>query len=159
MPASQHIAGDIELIGSLLPVSTQEDAGTAVIAGGDLCNMQEATDLWQTCPTSGIAPFAVATVYGKAVNASPSKVELWRGPGVYVYVKADSAIPANNQVASGAVTAGRVGAFVDGTTAGNRLVGRYKAKGNVTPIQGDGLTATTAAANGDLILIELYGNV
>lgn len=156
MPAPQNQTGDIELIGAIIPVSVQVDAGTAVIAGGDLVNMQEGTDVWQTCPTSGIRPFGVATVYGKAVNASPSKVEIWRGPGVYVYVKAGATIPANNQVASSAATAGRVDAFVDGTTAVNRLAGRYHAKGNVSPIQGDGVTATTTASAGDLILIELY---
>jgi hypothetical protein len=157
MPASQNLPGDVELIGSVLPVTTQEDAATAAIAGGDLCNMQEGTDLWQTCPVGGIGPTKVATPYGKIVNASPSKVELWDNVGLYVYVKADSAIPPNNQVACPAVTAGRVSPFVDGTTAVNKLVGRYKAKGNVTPIQGDGATATTAAANGDLILIQKYG--
>lgn len=156
MPASQHVAGDIELIGAILPVSVLVDATTAAIAGGDVVHMIEATDNWETCPTSGLVPFGVATVYGKALNASPSKVEIWRGPGVYVYVKADATIPANNTVASGAVTAGRVGPFVEGTTAVTRRVGRYHAKGNVTPIQGDGVTATTAASAGDLILIELY---
>lgn len=153
MPASQHVAGDVELIDGVLPVATQEDATTAVIAGGDVCNMDEAVDAWKTCPTTGVGPFRVATPYGKAVNLT--KVELWLNP-VYVYVKADSAIPPNNDVARGAVTAGRVGAFVDGTTAVNLRVGTYKAKGNVTPIQGDGVTATTAAANGDLILIRTY---
>lgn len=155
MPASQNVPGDVENIGSDLPVSTLEDATTAVIAGGDVCNMGESVDAWQTCPTTGVGPFRVATPYGKAVNASPSKVELWENP-VWVYVKADSAIPPNNDVARGAVTAGRVGAFIDGTTAVNLRVGSYKAKGNVTPIQGDGVTATTAAANGDLILIKTY---
>ena len=156
MPASQHQAGDIELIGAIIPVTQLVDAASAAIAGGDLVNMQEGTDVWQTCPTSGIKPFGVATVYGKALNASPSKVEIWRGPGVYVYIKAGATIPQNNQVASSAATAGRVDAFVDGTTAANRLAGRYHAKGNVTPIQGDGVTATTQATAGDLILIELY---
>lgn len=156
MPASQHIAGDIELIGSLIPVSILVDATTAVIAGGDVVHMIEATDNWETCPTSGLTPFGVATVYGKAVNASPSKVEIWRGPGVYVYVKAGATIPANNTVASSAATAGRVDAFVEGTTAVTRRVGRYHSKGNVTPIQGDGVTATTTASAGDLILIELF---
>src|ERR1041385_6237699 len=133
--ASQHLPGDVENIGSTLPVSTQEDATTAAIAGGDVCNMGESVDAWQTCPTNGVGPFRVATPYGKAVNLV--KVELWENP-VYVYVKADSTIPANNQVARGAVTAGRVGPFIDGTTAENLKVGQYKAKGNVTPIQGDG---------------------
>lgn len=152
---SQNQPGDPENIGQTLPVSTLEDAGTAVINGGDLCNMQEGTDLWQTCPTSGIAPFRVATPYGKALNASPSKVELWLNP-IFVYVKAGATISPNNQVASSAATAGRVDAFVDGTTAANRLVGQYKAKGNVVPLQGDGVTATTSASAGDLILILTY---
>jgi len=153
--ASQHVPGDVELIGDL-PVSTQEDATTAVINGGDVCNMTEAADAWLTCATSGIGPFRVATPYGKPVNQSPSKVELWQNP-VWVYVKAGATIPPNNQVCSSAATAGRVDAFVDGTTAVNRLIGQYKAKGNVVPIQGDGLTATTQAVAGDLILIVTYG--
>ncbi|WP_411753309.1 hypothetical protein [Serratia sp. (in: enterobacteria)] len=156
MPAPQNQTGDIELIGSIIPVSVQVDATTAVINGGDVVHMIEATDNWETCPTSGLGPFAVATVYGKAVNASPSKVEIWRGPGVYVYVKAGATIPPNNLVASSAATAGRVDAFVEGTTAVTRKVGRYHAKGNVSPIQGDGVTATTTASAGDLILIELF---
>lgn len=155
MPASQHSAGDIELIGPEMPVTTMEDATTAVIAGGDVCNMAEASDAWLTCSTTGVGPFRVATVYGKAVNASPSKVELWVNP-VYVYVKAGATIPANNDVIRSAATAGRVDAFVDGTSAVNLRVGAYKAKGNVTPIQGDGLTATTTASAGDLILIRTY---
>jgi hypothetical protein len=153
--ASANVAGDVELIGAILPATTQEDASTAVIAGGDVCNMAEAIDLWQTCPITGVGPFRVATPYGKPLNAVPSKIELWINP-VFVYVKADSAIPPNNDVARGGVTPGRVGAFIDGTTAVNLRVGRYKSKGNVVPIQGDGLTATTAAANNDLILIETY---
>lgn len=154
MPASQNQAGDIELIGAILPVTVLVDTTTAAIAGGDVVNMTEASDAWQTCPTSGIAPFGVATVYGKAVNLT--KAEIWRGPGVYVYVKAGATIPPNNQVASSAATAGRVDAFVDGTTAVNRKVGRYHSKGNVIPLQGDGVTATTQATAGELILIELF---
>lgn len=153
MPASQHLPGDIELIGSNLPVSTLEDATTAVIGGGDVCNMGEAVDAWQTCPTTGVGPFRIATVYGKAVNLV--KVELWENP-VYVYVKAGATIPPNNDVIRSAATAGRVDAFVDGTSAVNLRVGNYKAKGNVVPLQGDGVTATTAASAGDLILIKTY---
>lgn len=156
MPASQNQAGDIELIGAILPVTVLVDATTAAIAGGDVVHMIEATDNWETCPTSGLAPFGVATVYGKLLNASPSKAEIWRGPGVYTYVKAGATIPANNTVASSAVTAGRVDTFIEGTTAVTRRVGRYHAKGNVTPLQGDGVTSTTTASAGDLILIELY---
>lgn len=153
MPASQNQAGDVELIGSTLPVTTLEDATTAVIGGGDVCNMGESVDKWQTCPTTGVGPFRVATPYGKALNAT--KVELWENP-VYVYVKAGDAIPPNNDVIRSATTAGRVDAFIDGTSAVNLRVGTYKAKGNVTPIQGDGVTATTAAAAADLILIRTY---
>lgn len=153
MPASQHLPGDVELIGSNLPVSTQEDATTAVINGGDVCNMPEASDAWATCATSGVGPFRIATVYGKAVNLV--KVELWENP-VWAYVKAGATIPPNNQVCSSAVTAGRVDGFVDGVTAVNRLIGQYKAKGNVVPLQGDGVTATTAASAGDMILIKTY---
>ncbi|HJX79126.1 hypothetical protein [Glutamicibacter sp.] len=153
MPASQHVPGDPELIDGVLPVSTQEDATTAAIAGGDVCNMAEASDAWLTCSTSGVGPFRVATPYGKAVNLV--KVELWLNP-VYVYVKAGATIPPNNDVIRSAATAGRVDAFVDGTSAVNLRVGAYKAKGNVTPIQGDGVTATTSASAGDLILIRTY---
>src|ERR1044071_3651673 len=95
--ASQHLPGDVENIGSTLPVSTQEDATTAAIAGGDVCNMGESVDAWQTCPTNGVGPFRVAIPYGKPLNALPSKVELWENP-VYVYVKAGNTIPANNDV-------------------------------------------------------------
>jgi len=153
--ASSHVAGDVELIGSNLPVTTLEDATTAVINGGDVCHMNETGDLWETCPTNGVGPFKVATPYGKIVNASPSKVELWDNP-VYVYVTAGATIPPNNDVIRSAVTGGRVDAFVDGTSAVNLRVGRYKAKGNVVPIQGDGVTATTSATVGQLILIETY---
>lgn len=153
--ASSHQAGDVELIGPTLPVTTQEDATTVVIAGGDVCHMNETGDLWETCGTSGVGPFRVATPYGKAVNADPSKVELWINP-VFVYVKAGNTIPPNNDVCRSAVTGGRVDAFIDGTTAVNLRVGHYKAKGNVVPIQGDGVTATTAATVGELILIETY---
>jgi hypothetical protein len=153
MPASQNKPGDVELIGSTLPVTTLEDATTAVIAGGDVCHMNETGDAWETCPTNGVGPFRVATPYGKAVNLV--KVELWESP-VYTYVTAGNTIPPNNDVCRSAVTAGRVDAFIDGTTAVNLRVGTYKAKGNVVPIQGDGVTATTAAAAGDLILIRTY---
>lgn len=153
--ASQNQAGDVELIGPTLPATTQEDATTALIGGGDVCNMVEASDNWQTCPVGGVGPFKVATPYGKPLNAVPSKVELWVNP-VFVYVKAGAAIPPNNDVIRSAVTPGRVDAFVDGTSAVNLRIGRYKSKGNVVPIQGDGVTATTAAAAGDLILIETY---
>jgi hypothetical protein len=155
LAASQNLPGDIENIGPTLPGTTQEDATTAVINGGDVCHMAEGTDNWETCGTAGVGPFKVATPYGKPVNASPSKVELWVNP-VFVYVKAGAAIPPNNDVIRSAVTAGRVDAFVDGTSAVNLRVGRYKAKGNVVPLQGDGVTATTAAGAGDLILIETY---
>lgn len=153
MPASQHVAGDVENIGPTLPVTTIEDATTAAIAGGDVCSMAEASDAWLTAATTAVGPFRVATPYGKAVNLT--KVELWVNP-VFVYVKAGATIPANNDVIRSAATAGRVDAFVDGTSAVNLRIGRYKAKGNVTPIQGDGVTATTTASNGDLILIETY---
>jgi hypothetical protein len=153
--ASSNQAGDVELIGSNLPTTTQEDATTAVIAGGDLCHLNETGDLWETCPTNGVGPFKFATPYGKVVNADPSKVELWDNP-VYVYGKAGNTIPPNNDVIRSATTAGRVDAFIDGTSAVNLRVGRYKLKGNVVPVQGDGVTATTIASAGDLILIETY---
>lgn len=152
---STNLPGDVELIGPILPATTQEDATTAVINGGDVCNMAEATDNWQTCPVGGVGPFKVATPYGKPVNAVPSKVELWVNP-VFVYVRAGAAVPPNNDVCRSAVTPGRVDAFIDGTTAVNLRVGRYKSKGNVVPLQGDGVTATTAAVAGDLLLIETY---
>jgi len=155
MPASQNQPGDPENIGNTLPVSTVEDATSAAIAGGDVCNMGESVEAWQTCPTNGVGPFRVATPYGKALNASPSKVELWQNP-IYVYVKAGNTIPPNNDVIRSATTAGRVDAFVDGSSAVNLRVGQYKAKGNVSPLQGDGVTATTAASAGDLILILTY---
>jgi hypothetical protein len=153
--ASTNLPGDVENIGPILPATTQEDATSAVIGGGDLCHMNETGDLWETCPTNGVGPFKVATPYGKPVNALPSKVELWVNP-VFVYVKAGNTIPPNNDVCRSATTAGRVDAFIDGTTAVNLRAGRYKAKGNVVPIQGDGVTATTIASAGDLILIETY---
>ena len=153
--ASNHLPGDVELIGSTLPVTTLEDATTAAIAGGDVCHMNETGDLWETCGTSGVGPFKVATPYGKLINADPSKVELWDNP-VYVYVTAGNTIPPNNDVIRSATTAGRVDAFIDGTSAVNLRVGRYKLKGNVVPLQGDGVTATTAASAGDVILIETY---
>jgi|GEM_PF-4109836 hypothetical protein len=153
---SQNKPGDIELIGSGMPVTSMEDATTAVINGGDVCHMNETGDLWETCPVGGVGPFKVATPYGKIVNASPSKVELWDDDSLYVYVTAGAAIPKNNDVCRSAVTPGRVDAFVDGTTAVNLRVGRYKMKGNVVPLQGDGVTTTTDAIAGDLILIEKY---
>lgn len=155
MPASQHLAGDIELIGSILPVTELKDKTGVAIAQGDLCHMIEATDNWETCPigATGTAPYGVAA---KAALSTDVKVELWRGPNIYVYLKADSAIPQNNLVRNGTVTAGRVSAFVQGTTAANLCVGEYFSKGNVTPLQGDGVTPITAAANNDLILVKLY---
>lgn len=155
MPASQHLAGDIELIGPILPVTRLVDKTGVAIAQGDLVHMIEATDNYETCPTgaTGTGPYGVAA---KAALAGDIKVEIWEGPNIFVYVKADSAIPPHNQVRGPTVTAGRVSAFVVGTTAATLLVGQYFAKGNVTPIQGDGVTATTAAANNDLILIRLF---
>lgn len=152
---SQHLPGDVELIGSDLPVSHKRDATTAAIGGGDVCNMGEGVDAFQTCPTNGVGPFKVATPYGKPLNIVPSKVELWDNP-VYVYVKAGDTIPPNNDVCRSAAIAGRVDAFIDGTTAVNLRVGNYVAKGNVAPLQGDGVTATTTAVVGDLILIKTY---
>jgi hypothetical protein len=152
-PASQNKPGDVENIGSDLPVSTLEDATSAAIAGGDCCNMGESVDAWQTCPTNGVGPFKFATPYGKPLNAVPSKVELWDNP-VYVYTLAGNTIPPNNDTCRSATTPGRSDAFIAGTTADNLKNGHYKAKGNVTPIQGDGVTATTTALAGDLILIK-----
>jgi hypothetical protein len=155
MPASQHKAGDVELISSILPVTRQVDKTGSAIAEGDLVHMIEATDNWETCPVgaTGTGPYGVAA---KAALAADLKVEIWEGPNVYVYLKADMAIPPHNQVRGPTVTAGRVSAAVIGTTPTNLLVGQYFAKGNVTPLQGDGVTATTAAANNDLILVKLY---
>jgi hypothetical protein len=155
MPASQHLAGDVELISPILPVTRLVDKTGVAIAQGDVVHMIEATDNYETVPigATGLAPFGVAA---KAALSTDVKVEIWEGPDVYVYVKADSAIPPNNLVRNGTVTAGRVSAFVQGTTAANLLVGQYIAKGNVSPLQGDGVTAITAAANNDLILVRLY---
>jgi hypothetical protein len=155
MPASQNQAGDIELIGPILPVTRLVAKTGSAIAQGDLVHLNTTSDVWETCPTSGAGPFGVAA---KAALSTDTLVEIWEGPNVYVYLKADAAIDKGNEVASGAVTAGRVGPWIDGTTAINRRVGKYILKGNVTPLQGDGVTFVTAAANNDLILILLYGS-
>lgn len=156
MPASQNLAGDVELIGPILPVTRLVDKTGVAIAQGDLVNMVIATDNWNTCPVgaTGVGPYGVAA---KAALAADTKVEIWEGPSVYVYVKADMAIPPHNVVRGPTVTAGRVSAWaaIDGYEL---RVGIYVLKGNVVPLQGDGVTATTAAANGDLILVKLFGS-
>jgi hypothetical protein len=150
MVASQNIPGDVENIGPVLPASRKvAKVVTAVIAKGDNCNLNKTSDLYETCPTNGIEPFYTAA---KAADNGDLFVEVWEKP-VFVYMTADEAIEKQNYVKRGSVTAGRVGQWDDGTDALNQRVGEYVLKGNVVPLQGDGVTVPTNAANNDLVLI------
>ena len=152
MVASQNVAGDVENIGPVLPATRKVAAVVAsVIAKGDNCNLNKTSDLYETCPTSGIEPFYVAA---KAKATNELFVEVWEKP-VFVYGTADSTIEKQNYVKRGGTTAGRFGQWVDGTDALNLRAGEYVLKGNVVPLQGDGVTIPTNAANNDLILIVM----
>jgi len=152
MVASQNLAGDVENIGPVLPASRKLAAVVGVaIAKGANCNLNKTSDLYETCPTNGIEPFYVAA---KAKEIGELFVEVWEKP-VFVYGYADEAIDPQNYVKRGAVTAGRFGQWDDGTDALNQRAGEYVLKGNVVPLQGDGVTVPTAAANNDLILIVM----
>lgn len=141
-------------------VVTLEKATSDVIAKGDvLFNDTGSSKKWKVCGTAGAekGPYAVAV---KAAANGDTRVHAVVS-GAIVTVTADGAIPQGGFVKPSATTAGQViawsapaGAVVTSAITSFAdlflKVGVYLKQANSVPM-GDGVTAVTDAADGDII--------
>ena len=141
-------------------VVTLEKVTSDVIAKGDvLFNDTGSSKKWKVCATSGAekGPYAVAV---KAAGNGDTRVHAVVS-GAIVTVTADGAIPQGGFVKPSTSTAGQVIAWSApaGAVTNNAVtafadlflrVGVYLKQANSVPM-GDGVTAVTDAADGDII--------
>lgn len=164
-------------LGSVQPgaqVITVGKDGTNAIAVGSVCVPDTATtpDSYKIAPASAgnKGPFVVCVNKAAAAADRAFAAAL---PGSLVTVTADGAIEAGMEVQCSSSTAGQVVAFVAATIAATptqanvqdaqadrlRVVGRYMGKENelTGKVPGQAYGGSSAAADGDLIIIRLGG--
>ena len=136
------VAGSFELQGAV--TITAEKGTSAGITKGDVCNLS--SNKWVTAGTSGAGPFGVCIK--TQATADPTVNLITKG---IVYVVADGTINPNASVVVSASTAGQVQASATPFASG--VVGKYLGHEN----EPSGTTVPTAAADGDIIRIQLGG--
>ena len=156
------VAGLIHYPGPRQVVTLEKVTADVIPKGALLFNDTGSSKKWKVTGTAGAekGPYAVAV---KAAANGDTRVHAVVG-GAIVTVTADGAIPQGDWVKPSASTAGQVqvwsapsGAVVTDTVALGDLflrVGKYIKQGNSVPM-GDGVTAVTDAADGDIIEIQL----
>jgi hypothetical protein len=144
-------AGQVEP-GAVTKIQASKTA--AIITKGDICNLS--SNKWQTAPTSGKGPFAVALETKAA--ADPTISLLLEG---IVYLKAQAAVNPNARIMVSGTTAGQFIAYVASTLSGSVTTGdvikardeflipcgSYLAHEN----EGDGSTEATACADTEIV--------
>lgn len=158
-----EVAGNIHYLGPRQVVSLLKATSDVIAKGDVLFNDTASSKKWKVCGTSGAekGPYAVAT---KAAANGDTRVEAVVS-GAIVTVTADGAIPQGGFVKPSTSTAGQVIAWTapagsvvtSAVTSFSDLflrVGVYIKQANSVPM-GDGVTAVTDAADGDLIEILL----
>lgn len=152
-------AGQIESVGEPLTETDNNAINTEAFTAGDVLARDRGTLKWRKCTSGDIGPFAVCTK-DKAQTATTH--EFVRRQGIQVYVTADGAINPNSYVMPSTSTDGQVVAFVNSDTTGStggssgQRVGLYLKRAIYIP-EGHGSQTKVAAANDDIIKIELLG--
>lgn len=152
-------AGQIESVGEPLAETDNNAINTQAFTAGNVLARDLGTNKWRKCTSGDIGPFAVAT---KDKAETATRHEFVRRQGVQVYVIADGAIQPNNYVMPSTATDGQVQAFSNTDTTGStggssgQRIGMYLKRAIYVP-EGHGSQTKVAAANDDIIKIELLG--
>ena len=136
--------------------TTKVDKATGItVTRGDICNRATGTtpDSYQTCPTSGLGPFVYAMETVAATAAKPKVSVIDYECDVYVTNDAAGVIEPGAFVQTSATVAGRVMAYVPGTTG--RICGRYLRKQG----QDDGSVAVTTLGANEVGIIRFLPNM
>lgn len=154
LPATGNKAGQIEPKGEIRTESKNLAVNNQAFVRGDVLSLNVA-GTWRKCTSGDVGPFAMC-VTDKATTAT--RVEYIDQVGAEVYVVADGVIRPERFVKASTATDGQVmehnpstGTSSDGV---DEIIGKYIKRAIYVP-EGDGVTATANAADGDVIIIRL----
>lgn len=156
LAATGNVAGQIEPKGEVRTEQKILAVNSQAFARGDVLALNIA-GTWRKCTSGDVGPFAVCT---KAKAQTATIVEYFDMKDGEISVVADGTIRPERYVKPSTATDGQIMEHnpSTGTSADTQdeRIGRYIKRAQYVP-EGDAVTATANAADGDIVIIRLLG--